>query len=78
MDTGVGIKRTEIPKLFEKFSRGEGIHRLYAGGTGLGLYVVKKMTEAHGGKVWIKSAGEGKGSSFLLELPLHQKKIDQT
>ena len=71
-DTGIGIPATEIPYLFSKFSRGKDISRLDANGTGLGLYMVKMMAEGHGGKVWVESAGDGKGSRFMLELPIEQ------
>jgi signal transduction histidine kinase len=68
-DTGIGIPATEIPHLFTKFSRGKDVSRLHANGTGLGLYVVKNIIEAHHGKIWIESEGEGKGSRFVIELP---------
>ena len=73
-DTGIGIPKEEIPYLFKKFSRGKDINRLNTGGTGLGLYVVKLITEANGGKVWIESAGSGFGTKFIFELPLEQEK----
>lgn len=69
-DTGIGIDQKEIGTLFEKFIRGEGINRLHTGGTGLGLYIARKLVEAHGGKVWVESPGLGKGSTFYVELPL--------
>lgn len=71
-DTGIGIPKDEIPYLFAKFSRGKDITRLNTGGTGLGLYVVKMITTANGGKVWIESPGAGMGTKFILELPLEQ------
>jgi signal transduction histidine kinase len=73
-DTGIGIPANEIPYLFIKFSRGKDISRLNTGGTGLGLYVVKIITAANGGKVWIESPGANKGTKFILELPLEQEK----
>jgi signal transduction histidine kinase len=69
-DTGVGIPETEIPYLFKKFSRGKDISRLHANGTGLGLYVGKNIVEAHKGKIWIESEGLGRGSKFIVELPI--------
>ncbi len=72
-DTGIGIPAEEIPYLFAKFSRGKDIARLNTGGTGLGLYVVKMISEANGGKVWIESPGAGMGTKFILELPLEQE-----
>lgn len=73
-DTGIGIPANEIPYLFIKFSRGKDISRLNTGGTGLGLYVVKIITNSNGGKVWIESPGANKGTKFILELPLKQEK----
>jgi signal transduction histidine kinase len=73
-DTGIGIPADEIPYLFAKFSRGKDTTRLNTGGTGLGLYVVKMITEANGGKVWIESPGANLGTKFILELPLEPEK----
>ncbi len=69
-DTGIGIPKTELPYLFAKFSRGKDTSRLNAGGTGLGLYVGKSMIEANGGKIWAESDGDGRGSRFIVELPV--------
>lgn len=69
-DTGIGIPTEEMPRLFSKFSRGKDVKRLNAGGTGLGLYVVKMIVEGNRGKVWVESDGEGKGSRFIIELPV--------
>ena len=74
-DTGVGIELSESEHLFEKFVRGSGIARVQPNGSGLGLYIVKKITEAHNGKVWVESEGPGKGSSFHVLLPLKQAAI---
>lgn len=75
-DTGIGIPETELPYLFAKFSRGKDIKRLNAAGTGLGLYVGRNMIEASGGKIWAESAGEGKGSRFIIELPIGENKVE--
>jgi len=69
-DTGIGIPADEIPRLFTKFSRGKNVKRLNASGTGLGLYVVKKIVEGNKGKVWVESDGDGRGSKFIVELPV--------
>lgn len=73
-DTGIGVPKTELPYLFAKFSRGKDVSRLNTGGTGLGLYVGKGMVEANGGRIWAESDGEGKGSRFIIELPVEQNK----
>ena len=69
-DTGIGVPKEEMPYLFEKFSRGKDINRLNTGGTGLGLFVGRKMIEGNGGKVWVESEGKDKGSRFIIELPM--------
>ena len=73
-DTGLGISKNELPLLFAKFSRGNNEERLKIKGTGLGLYVGKVMIENNGGKIWAESNGEGKGSRFIIELPLNPPK----
>ena len=67
-DTGVGIKKEVLPNLFEKFTRAPDASKTNIMGTGLGLYIAKKMIEAHHGRIWAESAGEGKGASFFIEL----------
>ena len=69
-DTGVGINSETIPHLFQKFSRAEDASKVNILGTGLGLYVAKEMIRAHGGRIWVESEGEGKGSTFFVELGL--------
>ncbi|MBI4407865.1 MAG: hypothetical protein HY565_05210 [Candidatus Kerfeldbacteria bacterium] len=76
-DTGVGIEVGESEHLFEKFVRGTGIARVAPNGSGLGLYIVKKITEAHNGKVWVESDGPGKGSSFHVLLPMQQAVVSE-
>jgi len=69
-DTGIGIKPAEAKELFNKFVRGEGIARIQPDGSGLGLFIAKKITEAHGGKICVESEGKGKGSTFYFTLPI--------
>lgn len=66
-DTGMGMTEEIKETLFHKFARGEGA-RMNTGGSGLGLYLTKEITEAHGGRVWVESQGMGKGSTFFMEL----------
>ncbi len=71
-DTGIGIPKEDINKLFQKFYQVDSsIGRRY-GGTGLGLSITKQLVEAHGGKIWVKST-LGKGSTFSFTLPIKQK-----
>ncbi len=67
-DSGVGISKDTIKKLFDKFVRARNAHEVNVSGSGLGLYVAKQMVEAHGGTIWAESSGEGKGSTFFVEL----------
>jgi len=69
-DNGVGIDPNEIGKLFNKFSRTKDANKTNVTGTGLGLYIAKKMTEAHGGDIKVFSEGIGKGTIFTIELPM--------
>jgi signal transduction histidine kinase len=69
-DTGIGLNAETIPKLFKRFSRADSAHEVNVHGTGLGLYLARKMVEAHSGKIWAESDGEGNGSRFIIELPV--------
>ena len=69
-DTGVGISPAVMPKLFEKFVRADNANKQNIFGTGLGLYIAKQIVMAHKGRVWAESEGEGKGSTFFLELDM--------
>jgi signal transduction histidine kinase len=71
-DTGIGLDQAGIEKLFSKFSRGDGISKINTGGSGLGLYIVKRIIEEHGGKAWVESDGVGKGSTFQFTLPINK------
>ncbi|HJR90791.1 MAG TPA: HAMP domain-containing sensor histidine kinase [Aeromicrobium sp.] len=67
-DRGVGIPRSQLKRIFNRFyrfqSRGYKVK-----GTGLGLYIVRSIVKQHGGRVFAASEGEGKGSTFTVELP---------
>jgi signal transduction histidine kinase len=68
-DSGIGMSRKTISQLFQKFSRGAADAKVGTEGTGLGLYVAKRIVDDHKGELWGESAGEGKGSTFYLQLP---------
>jgi signal transduction histidine kinase len=69
-DTGMGMDKDELEGIFEKFQRGKQSSHYHTDGTGLGMYVGKKMVAEHKGRIWAESAGKGKGSRFILELPV--------
>jgi PAS domain S-box-containing protein len=75
-DSGIGIAKGDLPRLFEKFYRGTNREALAQRGTGLGLAIVKSIAERHGGKVWVESE-VGRGSVFYLQIPLVQSKEAQ-
>ena len=66
-DQGFGIAEEAMPSLFEKFYQAK--NQALVGGMGLGLYISKRIIEAHGGRIWAEST-EGTGSTFSFTLPL--------
>ena len=68
-DTGVGISREDLSRLFTKFFRSKAALKGQTSGIGLGLYLAKNIIERHGGKIWAKSA-LGRGSIFTFSLPI--------
>ncbi|MDQ5883589.1 MAG: sensor signal transduction histidine kinase [Patescibacteria group bacterium] len=68
-DTGPGIAKEELELLFDKFIRGAA-GRASSSGSGLGLYLAKKIVSIHDGSIYASSSGPGKGSAFTVELPL--------
>ncbi|MBU0744681.1 MAG: PAS domain-containing sensor histidine kinase [Gammaproteobacteria bacterium] len=73
-DTGVGIAAENMSKVFSIFTRIESAVSKATEGTGLGLPYTKKLVELHGGRIWIKSDGQGKGAQVSFTLPIKQKK----
>jgi signal transduction histidine kinase len=72
-DTGIGLTAEEKDKLFQKFGKieryGQGLD-VVSEGSGLGLYISKKIMELHGGTIWVESQGRSKGSTFNISLPI--------
>jgi PAS domain S-box-containing protein len=69
-DTGLGIAPELLPHVFELFIQGERSLDRSQGGLGIGLTLVRRLVELHGGRIEAFSAGPGKGSEFVVELPL--------
>jgi PAS domain S-box-containing protein len=69
-DTGMGIKPDFLPHIFERFRQADGSTTRSHGGLGLGLSIVKSLVELHGGSVRVQSAGEDRGTTFSIALPL--------
>jgi len=70
-DTGIGIKREDISKLFKEFTQLESPYTRVYEGTGLGLALTKRLVELHGGRIWVESEPE-KGSRFIFIIPAAQ------
>ena len=69
-DTGIGIPAEHLPHIFDRFYRvDKSRSRRAGGGSGIGLTIARALVEAHGGRIWAESAGEGQGSTFTFTLP---------
>jgi signal transduction histidine kinase/CheY-like chemotaxis protein len=69
VDTGAGIEREIMPRIFLPFEQGDIRLKRQSGGLGLGLAITKYLVEAHGGTITASSEGNGKGAAFVVELP---------
>lgn len=67
-DTGPGIPAADVPHLFQKFYRVDNTSTRTIGGTGLGLFICRKIVELYHGRIWVESK-EGQGSTFFINLP---------
>lgn len=72
-DTGIGIEKKNLPKLFRKFSQVDTSATRRTKGTGLGLAICKMIIEEHKGKVKASSKGLGKGTTFTFTLPVKKR-----
>jgi signal transduction histidine kinase len=76
-DNGIGIDQATLPHIFDLFVQADySLERSY-GGLGIGLTLVKKLVEQHGGTIEVKSGGLGKGSEFIITLPLADANVVQ-
>ncbi|MCU1239024.1 MAG: integral rane sensor signal transduction histidine kinase [Candidatus Solibacter sp.] len=69
-DSGPGIPKAELKRVFRRFYRVPGPLASRVKGTGLGLYIVRSVAKRHGGRAWAESEGPGHGSTFALQLPI--------
>lgn len=75
-DTGIGIPKKDVSKLFQKFGRAENAVATFTDGSGLGLYIIKEIVDANpGAKIQIESTEVGKGTTFALTLPIFDAKV---
>ena len=76
-DTGIGISKSNQSRIFNAFEQIDGSSDPRRQGTGLGLSLTRKLIELHGGKIWVESKGEGKGTTFSFVIPIqHLKNAD--
>ncbi|OCR02380.1 guanylate cyclase [Oscillatoriales cyanobacterium USR001] len=73
-DTGIGIPKDKLERIFEAFEQGDGSTAREYGGTGLGLAVTKQLVELHKGEIWVAST-VGEGSKFIVTLPISQNQV---
>ncbi|MBI4691854.1 MAG: HAMP domain-containing histidine kinase [Candidatus Terrybacteria bacterium] len=71
-DTGIGIPKDDIDKIFTRFFRAKNAVRVKTEGSGLGVYIAKNIIEAHGGKMGVESE-EGKGTTFYFTIPFQKE-----
>jgi signal transduction histidine kinase len=71
-DRGPGIAKSELKQVFKRFYRVPGPLASTVKGTGLGLFIVRSVAKRHGGRTWAESEGPGRGSTFVLQLPMNR------
>jgi signal transduction histidine kinase len=76
-DSGCGIRPEAIEAIFEPFAQADRTLHMSEGGMGLGLPLVKRLVEAHGGAVRVESGGDGQGSTFTVRMPAASSASDQ-
>lgn len=73
IDNGIGIPHDRQDRVFEMFTQAHASELVAQGGLGIGLSLVKRLVELHGGRVMLRSEGTGQGSTFTVSLPLHDQ-----
>lgn len=76
-DTGAGIDPAFLPHMFERFRQGDSTPERRYGGIGLGLAIAKELVEAHKGRIAAESPGAGRGSTFVVTLPIAPLRSDE-
>lgn len=71
-DTGIGIPERDQERIFIEFEQGDSTYAKKQAGTGLGLTLVKRFVQLHGGRIWVESGGTGTGSTFTVEIPIRR------
>lgn len=74
-DTGIGIAPEVLPLIFEMFTQAGRTMTGAPGGLGIGLTLVRRLVHMHGGAITVQSDGPGKGSEFIISLPMHDRQI---
>ena len=74
-DTGAGIGAEHLEHVFDRFYRVDKSRSRAAGGSGIGLTIARSIVQAHGGRIWAESPGEGQGSTFFFTLPVAQGQL---
>jgi PAS domain S-box-containing protein len=77
-DTGIGIEKGSLERIFAPFEQADGTASRRFQGTGLGLTLTRQFVELHGGKVWAESEGLGKGSAFRFLIPISREKEEDS
>jgi len=73
-DTGIGIAPEHLTHIFTRFYRVDKSRTRASGGSGIGLTIAQSLVNAHHGRIWVESEGEGKGSAFHFTLPVSPEK----
>jgi DNA-binding response OmpR family regulator len=74
-DSGIGIKKSEKNKVFERFYQTPESRLIFKGGTGIGLHLTKSIVELHHGDIWVDENPDGAGAAFIIKIPMGNKHL---
>ncbi len=77
-DTGIGLEKDQVEKVFDEFYQVEDSYTKKFKGTGLGLSLTRRLLKLHGGNIWVESDGKGKGCTFTFVLPLEKGSVNES